>query len=235
MIPQHIKNHAADTEISALIPQHLSALETVAASSRLAAEMAKPHEANRHHFLEAIPQYVASLPDDKSQALVVVRRDAGSVLNIAGLAAEAVELAEAESEVEAAQARVMDAQARQGRKLATIQRLESELTETQRRLEPWQFDFDSAIAAQESAIIEHYGINPCGGAFDRIAQAEILKRLAPVAIAEINGRLAEIEAELAGLRGAPAEPAPEPARPFRGRAAKVEEQPDLAMEEPAFG
>ena len=234
MIPQHIKNHSADSEITPLIPQHLSALETVAAASRLAVELARPNEPDRHTFIEAIQQYVASLPDDKSEALVIVRRDAEQVLGIAGLATEAAELAEAESEVVAAQARVMDAQARQGQRLARVQRLDSELEETRRRLEPWQTDFDAAEVIAESQLLENYGIHACNGVFERLHQIAILRKLAPVAVESITARIGEIETELAGLRGVPAEPAPEPARPFRGRVAKVESEATVDEAEPSF-
>lgn len=202
MIPQTIKNLAADPDISGIIPRAFNALQVVAAATATAQQLAGHEEPNRHHFLEAVPAYLKRLPNSVPLALEVVSMDAALVLGIPGLATDQAQLSEAQSKLANAQAEVDAAEAIQGRRLARIHRLETEIEQANRELEAWQIDFDGVIASQELAILENFGKHSVNGCFERIASMNILRRLAPKATAALKARIGIAEKELAGLRAA---------------------------------
>jgi hypothetical protein len=202
MIPQTIKNIAADSEIFPSIPRHLNALEVVAAASVIAAGMALSEEPTRHHFIEALPLYIKSLPADELEAASVVKRDASAVLKI-DLATDHNDLVVATRELEAAQAAVAEAEAREGQKLARVHALEETIRRENEGLQHWQIDFDAEEKTAELQILEHWGKDIVNQPFDTIAKIQILRKLAPQAIAGIKERIAAAESELATLAASP--------------------------------
>jgi len=205
VISQTLKNIASDSDISQMIPRAFVPLEVVAASTAVATEIARiagKDEPDRHDFLEAVPKYLGSLPKNVEMALEVIKMDAAAVLGIPQLATDYSKLSEAQRRRDEAQAEVDAAELLQGKRLGRIHRLESDLSDAVQQLESWNIDFDSEVAQNEATIVENYGKHSVSGCFDRIAAMEVLRRLAPGAIAGIKGRIKEIEGELVTLRAA---------------------------------
>lgn len=211
-IPQQLKNIAADHDVSQMIPRAFVPLEIVAAASLTAKALAGAAEPDRHHYLRAIPQYLATLPNSVELAQSVIKIDAAAVLGIPGLVADHAILADAQRELSEAQAKVDEAERIQGRRLGRIHRLESDIEQANRELESWNIDFDAEEAAAEAAILEHWGKGyPVNFPFDTLAKTAVLRRLAPGAIAAIKDRISTAQAELDQLRTGDATNAPTPA------------------------
>lgn len=199
-IPQTIKNIASDADFVNIVPRRFSTLELIAASTKLAKQIAGNDAPQRPAYLQAVPAYLKTLPSSTPDALEIVRKDAAEVLALPGMATDAVALSKAIAKREKADADVADAEALQGRRLAQIQTLEKQVEELQNSLSIWDQNFDQIITDQETLILEYFGKAVVSAPFDQINQANILKRLAPGKIAEIRKDLADTEKQLASLK-----------------------------------
>jgi hypothetical protein len=202
IIPQTFQNLAADTDIFPGIPRHLNPIEVIAASSVLAQSLALSNEPDRHHFLQVIPIYLKTLPSDELEAASVVKRDASRVLKL-DLATDHDELVKATAAAAAAAARVVELESVQNRKLARIRVLDAAIKETERKLEPWQLDWDGEQVIAEKLILENYGIIQVNGPFETLSRIAVLRKLAPQAITAIKAEIAAHKAELDKLTAAP--------------------------------
>lgn len=198
-ISQTFKNFAGDNDFTAIIPRGYVALEVVAAASVIAKELAGKDEPDRHHYLKAVPLYLASLPQSIEAAVGIVKLDAAAVLNIPGIATDAEKLAQAQARLASAQAEVESAEVLQGKRLAAIYRHEADLSEANRELEAWQIDLDAEVAEAETAILENWGKCSVVGRLNDLAHVPILRKLQPIALKGINSRIAEATAALAVL------------------------------------
>ena len=94
MIPQVIKNIAADSDIFGMIPRHFNALEIVAAATISARNITS--EPDRHTYLVAVPAYIKSLPSCVETAIGIVKADASKILSIPGISSDYEKLAQSQ-------------------------------------------------------------------------------------------------------------------------------------------
>lgn len=197
MIPQYLKNFAADTDFTAQIPKSFSPLLVVAAA---ASKLPEGHEPDRHVYLDTVADYLKALPNNVALASEVISLDAAKVLGIAGLATDAKTLSAAQDKLAAAYSEVAEAEVAQGNRLAAIDRLEREIKELDATAEIWTIDFNAHQADAERKILEHFGEHDVSGQFIRLYGIEVLKRLAPVALEGNKASRERAERELARLR-----------------------------------
>ena len=206
IISNHLRGLVSDS-IGIFIPNCYDRLEVLAASSVIA-RAASVGEPDRHDFISAVSKYLDSLPKDEFEARSVISRDAASVLGVPGLAQDRDEIQTARAAMLAAEANLLEAQSREGRRLGRINTIETQIVSTNAELERWQIDFDGVVKHYENEISERFG-DPayglrCNSVLDEISRIERLKKLAPAAVAKIKARIGDLEGELQTLRGEPA-------------------------------
>lgn len=229
-ISQKLKNIAADHEINAIIPKAFTPLEVVAAATSLAREIAGHEEPDRHEYLAAVPVYLEKLPNNVQLALDVVKMDASKILLIPGLATDHALLSDAQRKLADAESEVAAAEALQGRRLASIHRLEDAVVQANQDLEAWDIDFDSWETQCDAVIVESFGkVDRTGrlnAAFAHRDQIPHLRRLGPAAVANLNATIADAQAELHELRAQVVtdtpQQAPQPPALVRGRVKLLE-------------
>lgn len=196
-IPQYLKNFAADPDFTGQIPQAFSPLLVIAAA---ASTLPEGHEPDRHVYLDTVAKYLGSLPKNALLASEMISLDAAKVLGIAGLATDAKTLTAAQDKLAEAFSEVAEAEAAQGKRLAAIHRLERELEDLAAKAEIWTIDFEGHQAEAEGMILEHFGNHDVSGQFIRLYGIQVLRALAPVALAENKASRERAGKELEKLR-----------------------------------
>jgi hypothetical protein len=196
-IPQAVQNIAADTQVD--LPPAFSRVELTAAAF-VAYHDNHGAYPNRHQFQAYSPAFVKSLPGDKLEAAAIIATAAAKLLGMPGLKSDAERVQRAREIIAQAEIDAAEAEASRGQRLSRIHSLETQLADERRCLETWNIDFTGEAEKADRLIIENWGRTTVVAPFDTIGMLSVLKRLAPIAIKEIAGRIKALESELAGLK-----------------------------------
>jgi hypothetical protein len=196
-IPQAVQNIASDTQV--YLPPSFSRVELTAA---IFTAYRDNHGAypDRHQFQAYSPAFVKSLPGDQLEAAVIIAESAAKLLGLPGIKTDAERVQHAREFIAQAKADVAEAEANRGQRLSRIHSLETQIADERRCLETWNIDFTGEAEKADRLIIENWGRTTVVAPFDTIGMLSVLKRLAPIAIKEIAGRIKALESELAGLK-----------------------------------
>ena len=197
-IPQAVSNIANDTQVD--LPPSFSRVELTAAVFVAYHDLHGSYP-DRHAFQVFAPSFVKALPSEGLEAAVVIATAAAKLLGMPGLATDAQRIQHARETIAQAEADAADIEANRGMRLSRIHSLERILKDLTNQRESWQIDFAAESAAEEEAILEHFGRGySLNGRFEYLQHLSVLKKLQPAAFKMIDAKIAETESELAELK-----------------------------------